>query len=123
MNERGYLLVEVLLASIILSVGIIALLSAMSKSLEVVRFSENHLTAVGVLERNLSPLDEELFGYEVVVPGYSLVGQGDYRVETTLLDGDGPLREMIITVTWQEGVRRPAISLASLVSEDFSPEQ
>ena len=123
MNERGYLLVEVLLAAIILSIGIIALLGAISKSLDVVRLSRDHLSAVNTLEERLCRLDCELLGYEIPEYEDSVAVESEFRIETTPLGGDGMLREVRFSVIWDEDGGRSAVSLSSLVPEDLMEGQ
>ena len=114
-DEQGYLLIEVLLASIILSVGILAMLRAFEHSLEVARFSRNHAAAVSLLERKLIQLESGWDGIGAAVPEDSLGTAEGFRIELEPGASEGPLAEFRVTVQWVEGHRRPSISLTTVV--------
>ena len=101
-NQQGYLLLEVLIASIILSVGIVALLQSLSRSLEVARYAKNHAVAVTLLEDSMTELEAEVLGYDLNVPEDSLSTKEGFNVEFETITGDGPLSETRVIVVWRE---------------------
>jgi type II secretory pathway pseudopilin PulG len=101
-NEQGYLLIEVLIACIILSVGIVALLQSLGRAVEVARYSRNQAAALVLLENNLTRLEAELAGYDLTVPQDSMIATGDFSVASEAVDGEDPIGATKVSVRWKE---------------------
>ena len=120
-NDRGYLLLEVILAVAILSLGLVMLLRSFAAPLRAVKVSENHLTAALLLEQKTEELQTGCTLHSEAesgtFPGYS--GRFKWRIETSpyrdrSLDGDR-LSQVRVTVSWREGETERSIHLTSLV--------
>ena len=114
-DEQGYLLVEVLLATIILSVGIITMLRSFDKSIEVARYSRNHARAMCLLEQKLMELRSESLGWPTVRAGESPEWADEFTIDLASVEGEGSVGEIRITIGWREGGRGRSISVNTLV--------
>jgi Tfp pilus assembly protein PilV len=113
-TEQGYLLVEALMATVILSVGIIALLSAFQRSVQVAGLSARHTAALTLIEHKLIAIEEgpSESGTGALVD--SLAAAQGFEVNMEPVDIEGPLDEITITVSWEDAGRRSAVSLTTL---------
>ena len=113
-TERGYLLVEALIATVILSVGIIALLSAFQRSLQVAGVSVEHTAALALIEHKLMAIEEGPSEIGIGALVDSLAAAGGFEIEVEPVNTEGPLQEVTITVRWEVAGRRSEVSLMSL---------
>jgi type II secretory pathway component PulJ len=116
-DERGYLLIEALIASVILSVGIVALLGAFHRSLQVARFSAKHAAALSIIEQRLMELESGLPEYGIPMPEDSEAAAQGFKIQIEPVDTEGPLSELRMTVSWEDAERRSTVSLTTLALE------
>jgi general secretion pathway protein I len=120
-NDKGYLLLEVIVAVAILSLGLVMLLRCFAAPLRAVRMSESHLTATLLLEEKTEELQTACMlrskAESGTFPGYS--GEFKWKIETSPYrdnsqDSD-KLSELRVTVSWREGETEHSIHSISLV--------
>ena len=114
-GERGYLLVEVLLATIILTVGIITMLRSFDKSVEVARYSRNHARAMCLLEQTLMELRSESLGWPTVSAGEWPEWADEFTIDLDPVESEANVGEIRLTIGWSEGGRQRSISVNTLV--------
>jgi type II secretory pathway pseudopilin PulG len=114
-NEQGYLLIEVLIASIILSVGIVAMLQSLGRAVEVARYSRNHAVALTLLEDNITQLEAETSGYDLDLGQDSLSIAAGFDLGFETVADDSGLGATRVTVRWKERGRNARCDAAPLL--------
>ncbi|MFH1220216.1 MAG: hypothetical protein V1694_07155 [Candidatus Eisenbacteria bacterium] len=113
-SEQGYLIIEVLLASLILSVGIVALLKSFGSSVQAAKISSSYAKAVAIAEETLMSLENEVLVDQSGQPD-STQNQDGFNVSIRSVDRGAGLREVQVSVVWHDGRRESKISVSSLV--------
>ncbi|MCX7916379.1 MAG: hypothetical protein N3A53_08785 [Verrucomicrobiae bacterium] len=119
-SEQGFLLLEVLLATFLLAVGLMVLIDALSQCISAARSVQNYTVATTILanksyefrvERPTDYLPQE--GVSPDYPGFS------WRRDFEFTDTEG-LWKQIITVSWMERGQRVS---DSVVEYRYLPEK
>jgi len=126
-NERGgFTLLELMVAAVILAVGLVAVLEAITRSLQCGRLNREHTRAVLLAEakmaelRSLPQLEtgnlEGSFAEESAVPSGT---EYHWRAEVLSSEEAAPLL-VRITVYWLSGTQRREVTIESLVQKHSS---
>lgn len=113
----GFLLLEVMVAISLLSVGLVLVLRTFSTSLQTLRTSQNYTQAVLRLEEKVWELEEKAREFEILpAERDGTFGDEDekfkWELQTTKLE-DIVLHEATLLVRWQEGRRGKSVSLVT----------
>jgi general secretion pathway protein I len=119
--ERGFTLIEVLLAVAVMSVGLVAVVGSFGSSLDAMGTAVSACHATAALEETIWKVKADPYGYlkrgEGEVGGYG--GAMRWKVEERPLPrgierGD-PLLHVWVSVAWREEGRRRSIGASTLV--------
>jgi len=130
-SRRGFTLVEILIAAMILTVGLITVLWVISSSLMDARQQHQRQVAVSLAQakmeelRNVSyddlvsGMDEDEYGEQILLDEYGQPG-GIFSREWTVID-DSPMdgtKTVSVTVAWEEKVAE-SISITTIIARPF----
>jgi len=129
-QRPGFTLLEVVVASAILAIGTVAVLEAITRSLQAGQMSHEHTRAVMLAEgkmaelRSLPQLDsgalEGAFAGEIAAPPSS----PDYRWRAEVQDtGEDAPALVRVTVYWESGRHTREVSIDSLLQKSSSDPQ
>jgi type IV pilus assembly protein PilV len=119
---RGFTLLEVLLATIIISVGMIALIWAFSSGLSASGEAENMNLALNIAERNMELIKNNTFTNFTNISTnakiqslISNLGFPNFTVSGSVTEGQNPL-PVNITVSWNVKGGSTSITLTTLMT-------
>ena len=123
-KKRGIILVEVLLAVTILSVGLIIILQSMTASRRNIALSLDYSRAAFLLENKITAMLEDNSSESAGGPQETITQDGrgyDYNVSSETADGapDG-LKKVKLALTWKAGSRNNEVNLQTYV---FTPQK
>lgn len=127
-SRRGFTVVEVMVASSILVISVLATVSAFSYARRTVSRTENRLACLHIAREVMETLretqyespDSELLtvGAKKTLPGYSK-DRGYYDIVETVTVDEGAIKEITVVVEWIEptGTKTHTVSLTTLHSK------
>ena len=124
LNNKGFSLIEMIVASVILSLSVVSICAVGTRSIAAVRSNRNYEIAWDLLDRQLTMID--YFGVEEFINEGRLSGHfGDeddensdvhyWSVEYEECDYDN-LYKIRLTISWQEGGRARNISASTMLN-------
>lgn len=119
-KQKGFLLLEVLVALTILSVGIIAVIKSYSVSLRAQKHARFHTSALLLA----SKIHEEIEAATIDdVNGEELIGTGSFKWSIDIEPTDiKELESVKVKVSWQERLKEHEVSFFNLYPESFVDE-
>lgn len=117
-DERGFLLIEAMLALVVLSVGIVMVFRAFSSCLSAAQFSRTRYAAALIAEGNLWELEQWGQTQPTGLPETILERplRWDLR-ERTPQDSRTPWRIWELELEWTEGTRRETFALEAYIPQ------
>ncbi len=119
-NERGYILFEALLSVTILSVGIVALLTASQESLRSVQLREHmYGPAQQVAEKILARYEIAALTGEALtaLPESGQIDGFNYQAMRSEWLSDPALEQISVTVTWENRGKSGSLTLTTLLPD------
>ena len=120
MKDRGFSFLEILLATVLLSIGLVGLVNAFSIGLSESSQAKQYTVAKNLAEEKLEEIRNTSYANVVIEsPAVPVSGFLDYRREVLVSEIPQPgsgLKELQINVFWQAKGGEVSISLASYVS-------
>lgn len=132
MRQKGFTLIELMVAVIILSAGIIGVMVALGNGVDDIRRIRNMSTVANVLQEQMetvrdasfSDLDDDFHGQTGSISG---VSSGSYTINVSGYDADGDsvievtgddryMRKVTITASWNQGGGTVQRNLVTLVT-------
>ena len=119
LKKRGFTLLEVLLATVVISVGVIALVSAFSSGLSVSTNVENMDLALDIARANMEMVKNKSFiNIDTDAEISSLVsnlGFSNFTVTADVAEGQNPM-QVDVTVSWNVKGGQTSQTMTTLVT-------
>jgi general secretion pathway protein I len=125
-NERGFTLIEIVVALTVLSLALPALLSSFTMAAKGQARAEGRTTALYLLRYRMAEI--ELAGYPDIGEEEGEFGENSrYHWHSSTQDVESEefegLRQVTVTVSWQELGKEKSVSLSTYVAERQLPQQ
>ena len=125
MNRKAFTLIEVVIALAILAIGLLGLVSVLSKTIFGIRGSGKRTKAVELAMAKMEELKNRPF-YPVVSSTYTYVltdGSDEYSLTWVSVDSTpvNNCKRLDVTVTWTERNRPQSVTLSTVVSKYGRP--
>lgn len=117
-KSKGFSLIEVLMATVIISLGSLLVANSLLNSLKILSSSQQRLIALSLMEEEINRLrtlrkEEELKGYkeELIIDNRSFFKEVD--IFPIVAGENVTLNETVISITWQEANLQRNLQLRS----------
>ena len=135
-NNRGFTLIEVLIAIVILATGLVMIMTAMGNTQQALRISENMITASQILDEQFVKTEMELISSKklssghnegrIKLPGREFLWTREVRpYQEEGLKDETRMNQVEMAILWQDGpVRKNEIRIVRLMmNRDLKEKQ
>ena len=121
-NVRGFLLIELLAATIILSTALVAISRAFSNNARLLRHASALLNAEMLLEEKMAEFEQEK-GLPIGKQEGTFPASGSFRWSADIQKrAELLLYDVAVTVSWREGLRPQSLMVTTLLEKQTETE-